>query len=130
LQDRSTDFEFLPIDVSLGRCLRYCLVVGDTPNGLDFSKQANQGHYYSTTGFYPTIVFQYPMRSTPSFTVSNQSAGDVYSNGTGRAVTAVSLNSISTTQANILTTTSSATAGHGGHFDFGSGVFSTINAEL
>jgi hypothetical protein len=127
---QASGFEFLPIDVSLGRCLRYCLVVGDTPNGLDFSKWANQGHYYSATGFYPTIVFQYPMRSTPSFTVSNQSAGDVYSNGAGRAVTAVSLNSISTTQANILTTTSSATAGNGGHFDFGSGVFATINAEL
>jgi hypothetical protein len=126
----ASDFEFLPVDVNLGRCLRYCLVVGDTPNGLDFSKQANQGHYYTATNFYPTIVWQYPMRSTPSFTVSSASAGTIYSNSAGRAVTGVSLNSISTTQVNFLTTTSSATAGHGGHFDFGSGVFATINSEL
>jgi hypothetical protein len=126
----ASDFEFLPVDVNLARCLRYCLVVGDTPNGLDFSKQANQGHYYTATNFYPTIVWQYPMRSTPSFTVSSASAGTIYSNSAGRAVTGVSLNSISTTQVNFLTTTSSATAGHGGHFDFGSGVFATLSAEL
>jgi hypothetical protein len=125
----ASDFEFLPFDVNLGRCMRYCLVLGDTPNGLDFGKQGIVGHYFSATAFIPVWFFQYPMRTTPSFTVSSASAGTVYSNNVGRAVTAVSNNTQTPTTWGPSLTTASATAGDGGHFDFGA-VFATLSAEL
>jgi hypothetical protein len=125
----ASDFEFLPFDVNLGRCMRYCLVLGDTPNGLDFGKQGIVGHYFSATSFPLVWFFQYPMRTTPSFTVSSASAGTVYSNNVGRAVTAVSNNTQTPTTWGPSLTTASATAGDGGHFDFGA-VFATLSAEL
>jgi hypothetical protein len=61
LQDRSTDFEFLPIDVSLGRCQRY------------YNKITNVNAFlsgYNTTDNYAvtTIGLAVTMRATPSAT--------------------------------------------------------------
>jgi len=63
LQDCSTDFEFLPIDVSLGRCMRYyeksyeyATVAGTaTANNSILS----DGSYASPTTFYLTGSFNY-----------------------------------------------------------------------
>jgi hypothetical protein len=126
---QASDFEFLPFDVNLQRCFRYCYVIGDTPNGLDFSKQGIVGHYYSSTSFALEWFYQVPMRASPSFTVSSTSLGTVYSNGAGRSVTNVSANSISPTCWGPSLTTSSATSGDAGHFDFGS-QNAIIDAEL
>ena len=119
----------MPIDVNLQRCFRYCYVIGDTPNGLDFSKQGIIGHYFSATSFNVEWFYQVPMRASPSFTVSSTSLGTVYSNGAGRSVTNVSANSISPTCWGPSLTTSSATAGHAGNFDFGS-QNAIIDAEI
>jgi hypothetical protein len=125
----ASDFEFLPFDVNLGRCMRYCLVLGDTPNGLDFSKQGIVGHYFDATSFILEWFFQYPMRTTPSFTVSSVSLGTVYSAGGIFSVTNVSNNTQSPTTWGPAFTTSSATSGNAGHFDFGS-QYAILSAEL
>ena len=56
MQDRSTDFEFLPIDVSLGRCQRYFQqITGGT-----------MGVCWSTTGVSFGQAFPVTMRATPT----------------------------------------------------------------
>jgi hypothetical protein len=45
LQDRSTDFEFLPIDVSLGRCQRYAFKLG---GNIANENSVNGGGYYDS----------------------------------------------------------------------------------
>jgi len=69
LQDRSTDFEFLPIDVSLGRCQRYFWK--GTING--------SGVFGGSGGSIPIISWSFPttMRTTPTFAwVSGGSTGN------------------------------------------------------
>jgi hypothetical protein len=40
----ATDFEFLPIDVSLGRCQRYAEIITGTPAGITVAGEANAGN--------------------------------------------------------------------------------------
>ena len=56
MQDCSTDFEFLPIDVSLGRCLRY------------FQKYTVKGTFgaRTSTSVEGIFLFNTPMRADPS----------------------------------------------------------------
>jgi len=67
LQDRSTDFEFLPIDVSLGRCLRYCEVYegsaqGDSiPQGIAQCDSSNRGE---------TVIHYTRKRASPTVSVN------------------------------------------------------------
>ena len=67
MQDGSTDFEFLPIDVSLGRCLRYYQII---PDGWLFSFSATLAQIQR--GLHPN------MRGAPTLTVSG-----AISSGTG-----------------------------------------------
>jgi len=66
LQDGSTDFEFLPIDVSLGRCQRYFEINSYQVSGQDFltcaSPQNNNG-----IGIY---YFKIRKRATPTTAIS------------------------------------------------------------
>ena len=66
MQDCSTDFEFLPIDVSLGRCLRYCEVYEGSsqqqiiPQGIHIVDSQNRGEVsllYTRKRANPTLSF-------------------------------------------------------------------------
>ena len=56
MQDRSTDFEFLPIDVSLGRCQRYFQQITGSSMGV----------IWSTSGINFGQAFPVTMRATPT----------------------------------------------------------------
>ena len=56
MQDRSTDFEFLPVDVSLARCQRYCNRFGDGLSGMATD----------TSRVFPMVFFPIPMRASPT----------------------------------------------------------------
>jgi hypothetical protein len=66
LQDGSTDFEFLPIDVSLGRCQRYYQILSPTNPQPIVQYQANFRSYVQT--------FMTQMRTAPSLTVDTFSS--------------------------------------------------------
>jgi hypothetical protein len=74
LQDRSTDFEFLPIDVNLFRCLRYfqkSYSYATAPaTATEDGKRSTSGHAGSTTTGYieGDITFDVQMRSAPTMT--------------------------------------------------------------
>ena len=128
----ASDFEFLPVDVNLDRCLRYCVIVGDSPDGRDFSKEANVGMYYTSTGFYGNIFFQTPMRSTPSASIQGgNDAARVFSNGSALTSAAVGLNGASRSSMSFSISTSGATSGDCGTFNWnGAGHYCICDAEL
>ena len=66
----ASDFEFLPVDVNLKRCERYCqlIVSGD-------SRVITNGAVYSTSQAYGAYMFRQRMRASPSFT---QTTGSGY----------------------------------------------------
>jgi hypothetical protein len=66
LQDRSTDFEFLPIDVSLGRCRRYYakIIAGSAYNAI------GSGFIGTTTIALAYIKYPEAMRGLPTVTQS------------------------------------------------------------
>jgi hypothetical protein len=67
LQVRSTDFEFLPIDVSLGRCLRYYFkTTGFSNASKNFMNVLVQGGTDARGQFYRPAV----MRASPTFSAS------------------------------------------------------------
>ena len=128
----ASDFEFLPIDINLQRCQRYCLIVGDSPDGRDYSKEANVGMYYTSTGFYGNTFFQTPMRSAPSASIQGGTdAAKVFSNGSSRTSAGVGLNGSSRSNMSFAISTSSATSGDSGTFDWnGAGHYCICSAEL
>jgi hypothetical protein len=78
LQDRSTDFEFLPIDVSLGRCLRYYeLFTGGNAHAGLYSGSTYIGHiqYKVRKRTRPTLTIP-SGQSNGVTSISNSSAGD------------------------------------------------------
>jgi hypothetical protein len=64
LQDRSTDFEFLPIDVSLGRCLRYFHFLG----GETAYQGVNMCMWYNSTQCLGNYTYPVTMRAFPTIT--------------------------------------------------------------
>jgi hypothetical protein len=73
LQDRSTDFEFLPIDVSLGRCQRYYY---GHAIGSDTYKPIGGLSYYSSSQIIGFVHFPTTMRTDP--TLISTSGSDYY----------------------------------------------------
>jgi len=128
----ASDFEFLPVDVNLQRCQRYCHIVGYSPDGNNFSREANVGMYYTATGFYANIFFQTPMRSAPSASVQGGSdAGRVFSNGSSLTSAAVGLDGASASNMSFAVSTSNATQGNAGTFNWnGAGHYCICDAEL
>ena len=129
----ASDFEFLPVDVNLARCLRYCFVLGNTPTNGAINKYANVGTYYTATEFFPSVYYPVVMRATPSFTVVGATpaqAFTIYSANTGRTSTAVGADSISATNIGYVITTASATQGDGGVGAWNVGYYGIIEAEL
>jgi hypothetical protein len=80
----ATDFEFLPIDVSLGRCRRYLQTLVEINKGTQL---IGIGYSYSTSQFHAGTKFDVVMRTAPSISFASgsyylvgQGAGDVSSN--------------------------------------------------
>jgi len=130
----ASDFEFLPYDVNLRRCHRYCLILGDAPGGAtyDYADNGVIGHYYNSTDFYPNFFFPVPMRSTPgvSFSTTGSGLGDVSSQNTAKTGTSAGTNATSATNINFRVSTSSATQGSGGAFNFAANDYVILSAEL
>jgi len=66
LEDGTTasDFEFLPYDVNLGRCLRYYELLASSLN-----EYFADGLYYNSTTLYSIIKFRKNMRTSPSLEI-------------------------------------------------------------
>ena len=82
MQDCSTDFEFLPIDVSLGRCRRYYTKITGDQNtfiGAGISNTSSASRFY--------VKFPTTMRSAPTATQSTLTISDTANYGP--AVTAI-----------------------------------------
>ena len=127
----ASDFEFLPYDVNFERCRRYCFTVGFTPDGNNFNKESNVGSYYNATTFIVNNYLPTIMRASPSTTFfGGSSAITVYSNGSARTSTSVAQDSVSPSQVAFSVGTSSATSGHVGTSNWGSGDYCLLNAEL
>jgi hypothetical protein len=110
LQDRSTDFEFLPIDVSLGRCLRYF----QTFRGADV--EICNGGMTGATQFIGMVSYLVEMRATPTFaTNSGTDFFRVYTTS-GSNPTSISSNNLTGKRTMSLTanTPSSLTSGQAG----------------
>ena len=104
----ASDFEFLPIDVSLGRCQRYCYVWG----GYDAYDFINLGATDSANRGEGALNFPVFMRTAPSITFSSTASQFrvLYFNAgsaTAAAATAMSADSISPTIARIMATVAS-----------------------
>jgi len=104
LQDGSTDFEFLPIDVSLERCLRYYYGWGNGDNAL--------GAAQSTSANSSIFKFDMPttMRSAPTVTKVGALAIDDFYANTGTAGTINTINGAGINNTNV-------------HFNSGTGTF-------
>jgi hypothetical protein len=72
LQDRSTDFEFLPIDVSLGRCQRYF----EKSNGFSFFKIGTSLTNIPNNEIYAPIYYLVQKRAIPTVTITGFSGGN------------------------------------------------------
>jgi len=130
----ASEFEFLPYDVNLRRCHRYCLILGDAPGGAtyDYADNGVIGHYYNSTDFYPNWFYPVPMRSTPgvSFSTTGSGLGDVSSENTAKTGTSAGTNATSSTNINFRVSTASATQGSGGAFNFAASNYVILSAEL
>jgi len=103
LQDCSTDFEFLPIDVSLERCQRYFQVFG-TVTGCAIASGMSQT---STQSIF-TVHYITNMRSAPTHTVNDLNITDNVDYGP--AVTSITNTNASTSSSRLtLTHASGAT---------------------
>ena len=116
----ASDFEFLPFDVTLARCHRYCYVMGASQNAED------QGQFTIGTGMcrssgsaiFTDIVGSYPqpLRTLPSLTQVGGSLSDVFcykTNGTSANPTSISVsrNTIALRLGNNMGLSSGLTAG-------------------
>ena len=129
----ASDFEFLPVDVNLERCLRNCFVVGNTPTNGERNRYANVGTYYTATQFFSNVYYPVVMRATPSFTAvgsNTAQAFTIYSANAGKTSTAVGRDAISATNIGYVITTASATQGDGGLGAWNLGYYGIIEAEL
>jgi hypothetical protein len=130
LQDCSTDFEFLPIDVSLGRCQRYYYL--HVKRSGDY-KPIGIGAYYSATILLLYIKFPNEMRSEP--TLVSGSGTDYYAidrNSASDFFNSLSLNMGGKTNVFLINSTQvSGTAGQAGNCYLNDdGAFVAFNAEL
>tara|TARA_B100000214_G_scaffold337445_1_gene282010 strand:- start:230 stop:1378 length:1149 start_codon:yes stop_codon:yes gene_type:complete len=79
--DQATDFEHLPFDIQLQRCMRYYQKIADASHG-GAGDAISGGTHYSGTAIYLTTIFHVPMRAEPSMSVSGGTNYFIrYSNG-------------------------------------------------
>ena len=108
-QDCSTDFEFLPYDVSLARCQRYFQAPS---NGTIMQNYVFS--CYASTSAYGNFGLIKSMRAFPTITFNTTGAGGVgvFYNGAERTLTTIDLAYASTDRVGI-TLTGSGWAGGG-----------------
>jgi len=124
LQDCSTDFEFLPIDVSLGRCLRYFEIVYDATTYVNSFALAKVN---SSTAWLMPFMYQVLKRASPTMTFV---ATPTLFQGTS-VVSGVSVTSTSGTKGGrILGGATGLTANACLHVDLDTGTTFTASAEL
>ena len=71
--DTATDFEHLPRDVQLNRCLRYYYDLASTGEFTDAATYICMGTYYTAAYFLGFCHFPVPMRAEPTLTTTNAS---------------------------------------------------------
>jgi hypothetical protein len=130
LQDGSTDFEFLPIDVSLGRCQRYYYLHvkrGGTPKPIGIA------NYFDATFLLLYVNFPNEMRADPSLVSSSgTNFYNIDRNGSSDGFDSLTLNISYKTNASFYNNTDvSGTAGQSGvAFLTTDGAFIAFEAEL
>jgi hypothetical protein len=131
LQDRSTDFEFLPIDVSLGRCQRYFELIYldefvSCGQAQSTSSVKADLHYLTEKRANPTITL--PTTGITSGTVNFLKSDTNYPNTTGT----ITVSDITVSRFNLGGTgfTSSFTAGNACYFYSSSTSQIKIDSEL
>ena len=130
MQDRSTDFEFLPIDVSLGRCQRYYYL--HSKRSGDF-KPIGIAAYYSASELVVYVSFLTEMRTDP--TLVSGSGTDYYGidrNSASDNFNSLTLNQSYKTNAFLINSTEvSGTGGQAGNcFLRNDSAFVAFSAEL
>jgi hypothetical protein len=73
----ASDFEFLPVDVNLQRCQRYCYAWGDYGAGSVNGNLILSARYGSNTASHTTIFYPTQMRVKPSLTYGLGGGGTV-----------------------------------------------------
>jgi hypothetical protein len=122
----ASDFEFLPHDVNLKRCLRYFEILIDGDGGINESQLI--GSSYNSTRFFTKIFMKEYKRADATISSSNV-GGTVYQDGGGHTVTALA-NTYTDTSAIGLDFTATTTSGDAGHLDTSSNTLVTADAEL
>jgi len=88
---QASGFEFLPIDVSLNRCLRY---TWNDKSSLDDGNYHTYGggDAATTTRFFVNIIFPITMRTTPSVTISATDGFAIYTRDAVKSITSLNGN--------------------------------------
>jgi hypothetical protein len=120
----ASDFEFLPVDVNLNRCLRYFNELNETNNSTTFIAGALDGN--NGTGIAP---YQFPISMRAAPTVSYTGSFNCYVGGSGTNKTDLN---IQTGTRGLRTLASSVTGstGQAVHMDFASGAKIHLSSEL
>ena len=71
--DTPSDYEFLPYDVQLARCMRYYYDLASTGEFTDAATYICMGTYYTAAYFLGFCHFPVPMRAEPTLTTTNAS---------------------------------------------------------
>jgi hypothetical protein len=121
----ASDFEFLPIDVSLGRCQRYF----QTFRGTDV--EICSGGMITTTEFMGVVPYLVEMRATPTFTANSGTNFFRVFTTSGSNISTMGTNNLTGTRGcSVLATTSSLTAGQAGTIRCFSGGIADFSSEL
>ena len=133
--DTASDYEFLPMDIQLQRCMRYCVSyssnVGDqrlVPNAAYIAS----GFMYTSSAAIGVLHFPVPMNHEPTLTTSNATDSfQFYRNNAGDALDDLTISaSSSNIAAGIVNSTdASGSAGHAGGFYIGDSTM-IFEAEL
>jgi hypothetical protein len=110
----ASDFEFLPIDVNLARCQRYCQQLAPKVNDCRIAI----GELPTNNRCDPILKFSPEMRAAPSFTFSAANTFSIYSANLSTDLSSISLDSSSSISGNLVcnVATTPFTGGQAGQF--------------
>lgn len=131
--DQATDFEHLPIDVQLQRCMRYYYDLASTGIFTDDATYIAMAAAYTSAYMLAFCHFPVPMRVEPTLTTTNASdTFQFYRNGGGDALDDLFMSGASSKVGAMLanSTDVSSTAGHAGGLYIAASKICNFNAEL
>ena len=120
----ASDFEFLPVDVNLNRCLRYYNEINEANNSTTFIAGALDGN--NGTGIAP---YQFPISMRAAPTVSYTGSFNCYVASSGTNKTDLSIQA-GTRGLRTLASSVTGSSGQAVHMDFASGAKIHLSAEL